>query len=57
MESLSTTLQALVLLVIALGLIIGTIIVNPAYTVMLAVALVVVNGVILVALTMRPSGS
>ena len=57
MESLCTTLQALVLLVIALGLIIGTIIVNPAYTVMLAVALVVVNGVILVALTMRPSGS
>lgn len=57
MESLSTTLQALVLLVIALGLIIGTIIVNPAYTVMLAVALVVVNGAILIALTMRPSGS
>ncbi|HRJ60209.1 MAG TPA: sugar tyrosine-protein kinase [Azospirillaceae bacterium] len=57
MESLSTTLQALVLLVIALGLIIGTVIVNPVYTVMLAVTLVVVNGVILVALTMRPSGS
>lgn len=57
MESLSTTLQALVLLVIALGLIIGTVIVNPVYTVMLAVALVVVNGIILVALTMRPSGS
>lgn len=57
MESLSTTLQALVLLVIALGLIIGTIIVNPAYTVMLAVTLVVVNGIILLALTMRPSGS
>lgn len=57
MESLSTTLQALVLLVIALGLIIGTVIVNPAYTVMLAVTLVVVNGVILLALTMRPSGS
>lgn len=57
MESLSTTLQALVLLVIALGLIIGTVIVNPAYTVMLAVTLVVVNGIILLALTMRPSGS
>lgn len=57
MESLSTTLQALVLLVVALGLIIGTVIINPAYTVMLAVALVVVNGIILVALTMRPSGS
>lgn len=57
MESLSTTLQALVLLVVALGLIIGTIIINPAYTVMLAVALVVVNGIILMALTMRPSGS
>lgn len=57
MESLSTTLQALVLLVVALGLIIGTVIVNPAYTVMLAVTLVVVNGIILLALTMRPSGS
>lgn len=57
MESLSVTLQALVLLVIALGLIIGTIIINPAYTVMLAVLLVVVNGVILMALTMRPAGS
>lgn len=57
MESLSTTLQALVLLVIALGLIIGTVLVNPAYTVMLAVTLVVINGIILLALTMRPSGS
>lgn len=57
MESLSTTLQALVLLVVALGLIIGTVLVNPAYTVMLAVTLVVVNGIILLALTMRPSGS
>lgn len=57
MESMSVTLQAVVLLVIALGAIIGTIIINPALTVMLAVALVVVNGLILMALTMRPSGS
>lgn len=57
MESIGVTLQAVVLLVIALGAIIGTIIINPALTVMLAVALVVVNGLILMALTLRPSGS
>lgn len=57
MESMSVTIQAVVLLVIALGAIIGSIIINPALTVMLAVALVVVNGLILMALTLRPSGS
>lgn len=57
MESIGVTMQAVVLLVIALGAIIGTIIINPALTVMLAVTLVVVNGLILIALTLRPSGS
>jgi hypothetical protein len=57
MESMGVTLQALVLLVIALGLIIGSLIVNPAYTVILAVTLVVVNSVILMGIMIRPSGS
>lgn len=57
MESMGVTLQALVLLVIALGLIIGSLIVNPAYTVILAVTLVVVNSAILMAIMLRPSGS
>lgn len=57
MESMGVTLQALVLLVIALGLIIGSLIVNPAYTVILAVTLVVVNSAILMAVMLRPSGS
>jgi hypothetical protein len=57
MESMGVTLQALVLLVIALGLIIGSLIVNPAYTVILAVTLVVVNSVILMGIMVRPSGS
>ena len=54
MESTSDTLTALVLLVLALGAIVGTVLVNPVMTVWVVVALTAINGAILVKLTLVP---
>lgn len=56
MESTRDTVMALVLLVVALGAIIGSLLINPAITVMLVVLLTAINGAILVKLTFHPKG-
>lgn len=53
-ESLSITFQSLLLLVVALGAILGTVIYSPVWTVRIAVTLVVVAAVLIVRLTFKP---
>ncbi|WP_156927119.1 hypothetical protein [Azospirillum halopraeferens] len=52
MESTGDTLTALVLLVLAVGAIVGSLLIDPALTVWLVVLLTAINGAILVKLTL-----
>ncbi|MGQ9365333.1 hypothetical protein [Azospirillum sp. ST 5-10] len=54
MESTGDTLTALVLLVLTVGALVGTLLVDPVATVWLVVLLTAVNGAVLVKLTLVP---
>lgn len=56
MESTTDTLRAIALLVVTLVAIIGSLMIDTRLTVMVVVAASLINGIILVMLTLRPKG-